>query len=157
MQEQVKYYGPVAEASAEDRSSFIWRTYSHVVGGILAFAAVEVYLFKSGIAMQIAAPMVNSWLLVLGAFMLIGGAAGDRFGLRRVFTAGVAVFGIGSLAAALSPSLAWLLPARALQGLGGALLVPASLALVSTHFAPDERGRAIGTWASASASASAPC
>ena len=55
-----------------DRSEFIWKCYAHVVAAILAFAAIEVYLFKSGIALQIAAPMMNNWLLVLGAFILVG-------------------------------------------------------------------------------------
>lgn len=95
--------------------------------------------------------VINAYLLVLGAFMLIGGAAGDRFGLRRIFIMGAAVFGIGSLLAAQAPSLVWLIAARIVQGFGAACLVPASLALISTHFTPAERGRAIGTWASASA------
>ncbi len=95
--------------------------------------------------------VVNAYLLVLGSFMLIGGAAGDRFGVRRVFVLGTVVFGVGSLLAAQAPELSWLLAARLVQGLGGALLVPSSLALISTHFSAHERGRAIGAWASASA------
>ena len=75
MQEQVNYLAPVAQASVEDRSEFIWKCYAHVVGAILAFAAVEVYLFQSGIAESIAMPMLNNWLLVLGAFMLGGWGA----------------------------------------------------------------------------------
>ncbi len=58
--------------SVEARSEFIWKCYAHVVVAILAFAAIEVYLFSSGIAMAIAAPMMNNWLLVLGAFILVG-------------------------------------------------------------------------------------
>lgn len=70
MNEQFKYISPVSSLAEESRSNFIWKCYAHVVGAILAFAAVEVYLFQSGIAAAIAAPMFNNWLLVLGAFML---------------------------------------------------------------------------------------
>ena len=70
MQDQVNYLAPVAEASVEDRSQFIWKCYAHVVGAIVAFAAVSAYLYQSGISERIAAPMLNNWLLVLGAFML---------------------------------------------------------------------------------------
>lgn len=95
--------------------------------------------------------VVNAYLLVLGSFMLIGGSLGDRYGLRRIFMLGTALFGAGALGCALSPSLAWLIPARVVQGAGGALLVPTSLALIGSHFEAHERGRAIGTWAGASA------
>ncbi len=70
MTDNVNYLGPVSGASVEDRSDFIWKCYAHVVGGILAFAAIEAYFFQSGIAERIAAPMLNNWLLVLGAFIL---------------------------------------------------------------------------------------
>ncbi|MEX2494829.1 MAG: MFS transporter [Woeseia sp.] len=95
--------------------------------------------------------VVNAYLLMLGSFMLIGGSLGDRYGLRRIFIVGTAVFGLAALAAALATSLSVLVAARLLQGLGGALMVPASLALVGSHFEEHERGRAIGTWAGASA------
>ncbi len=70
MNQNVNYLAPVSELAAEDRSNFIWRCYAHVVGAILAFAAIEVYFFQSGIAAAIAEPMFNNWLLVLGGFML---------------------------------------------------------------------------------------
>lgn len=95
--------------------------------------------------------VMNAYLLMLGAFMLIGGSLGDRFGLRRIFMLGTAIFGAGALACAFAPSLSLLIGARIVQGFGGALLVPASLALVGSHFDEDERGRAIGMWAGASA------
>jgi hypothetical protein len=75
MSNNVNYIGPVSELAVEDRSNFIWKCYAHVVGAILAFAAIEVYLFQSGIAASIAAPMLNNWLLVIGAFMLAGWGA----------------------------------------------------------------------------------
>ena len=74
-QEKINYLGPVSEASVEDRSDFIWKCYAHVVGAILAFAAIEVYLFSNGIAEAIAAPMLQNWWMVFGAFILVGWAA----------------------------------------------------------------------------------
>ena len=70
MNENVNYLAPVSELSASDRSNFIWKCYAHVVGAILAFAAIEVYLFQSGVAAAIAGPMLNNWFMVLGAFIL---------------------------------------------------------------------------------------
>lgn len=78
MQQTVHYAGPVAGASVEDRSEFIWKCYAHVVGGILAFAGIEVYLFSSGAAEPIAQLLLTGqygWLLVLGGFMLVGWGA----------------------------------------------------------------------------------
>ncbi len=95
--------------------------------------------------------VMNAYLLVLGSFMLVGGSLGDRVGLRRIFILGNVVFGVGALACAIAPSLLLLIAARCVQGLGGALLVPASLALIGSYFTDEERGRAIGTWAGASA------
>jgi FtsH-binding integral membrane protein len=75
MQDQINHLTSVAQASVEDRSEFIWKCYAHVVGAIIAFAAIEVYFFQSGIAEAIAAPMLNNWWLVLGAFILAGWGA----------------------------------------------------------------------------------
>jgi len=75
MNDNVNYLGPVSGASVEDRSDFIWKCYAHVVGAILAFAAIEAYLFQSGIAARIAEPMLNNWWLVLGGFILAGWGA----------------------------------------------------------------------------------
>ena len=75
MNENVNYLAPVSELSVDDRSNFIWRCYAHVVGAILAFAAIEVYFFQSGIAARIAAPMLNNWWMVLGGFILAGWGA----------------------------------------------------------------------------------
>jgi len=95
--------------------------------------------------------VVNAYLLMLGSFMLIGGSLGDRFGMRRVFITGSLVFAFGAAGCAFAPSLPLLVAARVLQGAGGALLVPACLALISLHYSVKERGRAIGIWAGASA------
>lgn len=75
MNENVNYLAPVSEASVEDRSTFIWRTYAHVVGAILAFAAIEVFLYREGIMERITMPMLNNWWMVLGAFILVGWGA----------------------------------------------------------------------------------
>ena len=99
--------------------------------------------------------VANGYTLVLSAFLLLGGAAGDRYGLRRVFALGVALFAAASLACALSASATELIVARAAQGLGGALMVPGSLALIAAHFPEDERGRAIGVWAATTSVAAA--
>lgn len=96
--------------------------------------------------------VLNAYLLMLGALILVGGAAGDRLGRRRVFVIGLAVFASSSVACGLAPSAGWLIAARAVQGVGAALLVPTSLALLSAAYPKGEaRGRAIGTWAASSA------
>jgi EmrB/QacA subfamily drug resistance transporter len=93
----------------------------------------------------------NAYLLTLGALVLIGGAAGDRFGRRRVFLIGVAVFALASIGCGLAPTVEWLIVGRAVQGVGAALLTPGALALIGATFPPDERGKAFGTWAGAGA------
>lgn len=95
--------------------------------------------------------IVNGYALTLGGLLLIGGAAGDRLGRRRVFVAGIALFAAASLACALAPSAQALVAARLVQGVGAALLVPQSLAIIAAAFPKDVRGRAIGVWAGASA------
>ncbi|WP_339933671.1 MFS transporter [uncultured Brevundimonas sp.] len=91
--------------------------------------------------------VVNAYLLTLGALVLVGGAAGDRFGRRRVFLIGIGLFALGSVACALAPDIHALIAARAFQGVGAALLTPGALALIGATFPPDQRGRAFGTWA----------
>ncbi len=93
----------------------------------------------------------NAYLLTLGALVLIGGAAGDRFGRRRVFLIGVLVFTAASIACGLAPTVEALIVGRALQGFGAALLTPGALALIGATFPPEERGKAFGTWAGAGA------
>lgn len=99
--------------------------------------------------------VVESYALLLAALLLPGGALGDRFGRRRIFLLGVAIFGAASLLCALSRDVNQLIAARAVQGVGAALLVPGSLALISASFPQQERGRAIGTWAGFSGIAAA--
>jgi len=90
--------------------------------------------------------IIEAYELMLAALLLLGGAAGDRFGRRRVFTLGVVLFTLASVACGLSQGVGQLIAARCVQGIGGALLVPGSLALLSASFSEERRGRAIGTW-----------
>ncbi|MBA4809039.1 MFS transporter [Brevundimonas sp.] len=89
----------------------------------------------------------NAYLLTLGALVLIGGAAGDRFGRRLVFLIGVAIFALASIGCALAPTVEALVAGRAIQGVGAALLTPGALAVIGATFPPEERGKAFGTWA----------
>ncbi len=98
---------------------------------------------------------INAYLLPLGALILLGGGLGDHFGRRRLFLTGLAAFTLASVLCAAAPSLGWLLAARGLQGMGAALLMPNSLAILGTAFEGEARGRAIGTWAAAGALAGA--
>ena len=90
--------------------------------------------------------VVEAYLLTLGALLLVGGSLGDLLGRRRIFSIGLAGFGVTSLLCALAPTAELLVAARALQGVAGALLVPSSLAIITSVFPDDERGAAIGTW-----------
>jgi EmrB/QacA subfamily drug resistance transporter len=89
---------------------------------------------------------VNAYTLSFAAFLLTGAALGDRFGRRRVFAVGLSVFTLGSAAAALAPTVEALNVARAMQGLGGALVMPLTLTLLSAAVAPERRGLALGAW-----------
>ena len=90
--------------------------------------------------------VVESYALSLAALLLIGGSLGDLYGRRKIFVAGVVLFSAASAWCGLAPSVHQLILARGLQGIGGALLVPGSLALISANFSQQDRGRAIGTW-----------
>lgn len=92
----------------------------------------------------------NAYLLLLGSLILVGGGLGDRIGRRRIFLAGILLFGIASVACALAPTIGVLVAGRLVQGVGAALLVPQSLAIISATFPREVRGAAIGTWAAAS-------
>ncbi|RLV01547.1 MFS transporter [Streptomyces griseocarneus] len=89
---------------------------------------------------------VNAYMLTLAGLILLGGALGDRFGRRRVFVLGVVWFALASLLCGVAPDAGVLIAARALQGVGGALLTPGSLALIQAVFHPDDRAGAVGAW-----------
>jgi EmrB/QacA subfamily drug resistance transporter len=149
--------GAVGAAPAS-HSAQNWALVVAILGSSMAFidsSVVSVAL--PAIQAALSAPareaqwIVNAYTLMLGALILAGGAAGDRFGRRFVFVLGLTLFTAASIACGLARSATTLIVDRAVQGVGGALLTPASLALISATFAPQERGRAIGTWAAASA------
>ncbi|WP_028280246.1 DHA2 family efflux MFS transporter permease subunit [Arthrobacter sp. H5] len=89
---------------------------------------------------------VTSYTLTLASFILLGGSLGDRFGRRRIFVIGVIWFAVASLLCGIAPNAEVLIAARTLQGVGGALLTPGSLAMIQASFMPDDRARAIGAW-----------
>jgi EmrB/QacA subfamily drug resistance transporter len=90
--------------------------------------------------------ILNGYLLTLASLILLGGSLGDRLGRRRVFQAGVALFTVASLGCAAAPNVELLIVARLVQGVGGALLTPGSLAIIQASFRPADRARAIGAW-----------
>lgn len=95
--------------------------------------------------------VVNGYMLTLASLILIGGAAGDVFGRRRIFLIGLVGFALASIACGLAPRASWLIAARLVQGAAAALLVPASLAIIGSAYTGSERGPAVGTWAAAGA------
>ncbi len=99
--------------------------------------------------------IVNGYMLTLASLILLGGALGDRYGRRRIFTLGVLLFTAASALCAAAPNAELLIAARLLQGIGGALLTPGSLALIEASFRPTDRARAIGAWSGLSGVATA--
>jgi EmrB/QacA subfamily drug resistance transporter len=98
---------------------------------------------------------INAYLLPLGALILLGGSLGDHFGRRRLFLIGLVLFAAASILCAAAPTFVWLLAGRSAQGMGAALLMPNSLAIIGGAFSGVDRGRAIGTWAAVGAVAGA--
>lgn len=90
--------------------------------------------------------IVNAYALPLAALILVGGALGDRYGRRRVFGLGIGLFALASLVSGLAPSAGAMIASRTVQGVGGAMMVPGSLSLITAAIPPARRGRAIGTW-----------
>jgi len=127
---------------------------SFVEGSVLSVALPAIRASYGAGAQQVQW-VVNAYLLPLSALLLLGGALGDHFGRRRLLVVGTAIFAITSLVCALAPSLPVLLAARAAQGIGAALLLPNSLALLNAAYQGEKRGRAVGIWAAAGAGAAA--
>lgn len=135
-----------------------WVLVATILGSSLAFidgTVVNIALpaMQSGLGATLKQVqwVVESYALFLAALLLIGGSLGDIYSRRKVFLAGVILFTVASICCGISGSIMALIAARGVQGVGAALLIPNSLALVSTSFAPQERGRAIGTWSGFSA------
>jgi len=145
-------HGPAASPCSPDRQRWVLAT--AILGSGMAFIdgtvvnvalpAIQNHLHATLHQVQW---VVESYALLLAALLLLGGALGDRFGRRRIFVLGVAIFGVASVLCGLSRDVNQLIAARAVQGVGAALLVPGSLALISAAFSERERGQAIGTWA----------
>src|SRR6185437_13489409 len=95
--------------------------------------------------------VIEVYTLFLAALLLLGGSLGDRFGRKKIYAIGVTVFALASVWCGLAPNISQLILARAAQGVGGALLVPGSLAIISATFSEKDRGEAIGTWSGATA------
>src|SRR3954464_2876665 len=139
-----------------------WTLVSAILGSSMAFMdgtvvnvalpAIQRSLNASGADVQW---VVEAYALFLSALLLVGGVLGDRYGRKRVYIVGVAVFVAMSVACAAAATPGQLIAARALQGIGAALLVPGSLALLGGGFPENERGRAIGTWSAFSGVAAA--
>ncbi|HEY7838020.1 MAG TPA: MFS transporter [Terriglobales bacterium] len=145
----------IASASAQRCASraATWVLAAAILGSSMAFidgTAVSVALpaLQVDLGASIAGEqwVVEAYALLLAALVLTGGSLGDIYGRRRIFAVGVAVFAAASAWCGLAPNLAQLILARGVQGVGAALLVPGSLALISVAFLPAARGRAIGTW-----------
>jgi len=142
-----------AKASPCQASSRRWTLAAAILGSGMAFVdgtlvnvglpAIQRDLHASASDMQW---VVEAYALFLSALLLAGGALGDRYGRRRLFAIGVALFTVASVACGLSGTVGALIGARAVQGVGAALLVPGSLSLISATFPQNERGKAIGTW-----------
>lgn len=114
----------------------------------IALPALQKELDATAIGVQW---VVESYSLFLAALLLVGGSLGDHYGRKRVFLVGVSVFAIASAWCGVAPNIDQLIVARAVQGVGGALLIPGSLAIISASFPANQRGRAIGTWSGFSA------
>src|SRR6185312_9732129 len=143
---------PACEARKE------WILAAAVLGSSMSFideSVVNVAL--PGIGKHLAATLpamqwiINAYTLCISALLLVGGAAADQFGRRRVFLIGITIFTIASIGCGFAPGIVTLVGSRALQGLGAALLIPCSLALIGAAYNEKERGAAIGIWSGASA------
>lgn len=147
---------PLASAGAR------WLIAAAVLGSGIAFldgTVVNVALpaigrdFDAGLTDQ--QWILDGYLLTMSALLLSGGAAGDRYGRRRIFVAGLAIFTVASLACGLAPGIGYLIGARLVQGVGAAALVPGSLALIDAGIVEADRGRAVGIWAGTSGATTA--
>ncbi len=153
---------PAAGASPCPRKAQPWILATTIMASSMAFidgtvvnVALPALQRSLGATLAGSQWVIEAYELMLAALLLVGGAAGDRFGRRRLFVAGVILFTVASMICGLSASVGMLIAARALQGVGGALLIPGSLALLSASFDQQRRGRAIGTWSGFTAITSA--
>ena len=142
-----------APATPCPASSRRWTLVAAILGSSLAFidgtvvnVALPAIQRELGATTSDAQWVMESYALFLASLLLVGGVLGDRFGRKRIFMIGAALFTLASIGSSLAPAAGALIAARAIQGIGAALLVPGSLALISAGFPQAERGAAIGTW-----------
>jgi EmrB/QacA subfamily drug resistance transporter len=151
--------GPAVDATEPlDKRRQSWVLAACVLGSSMAFidsSVVNVALPKMESELQTTLAymtwVINAYTLCMSALLLIGGAAADQIGRRRIFMIGITIFSIASIGCGLAPTVEILILARAVQGVGAALLIPCSLALIGAAFGEKERGAAIGIWSGASA------
>jgi EmrB/QacA subfamily drug resistance transporter len=144
----------------EERRCYPWVMAAAILGSTIAFidgsiVGLALPAIREGLGAQLVQMqwVVNVYTLMLAAFILPGGAAGDVFGRKRIFLIGVAIYSFSSLWAGLARSPGELILARGVEGFGGAMMIPASLALITANVPEDRRGAAIGLWSAASAAA----
>src|SRR6266705_2433215 len=154
------YTAPSVET--RQRSVGTWVLVATILGSSMAFidgTVVNVALPVLQTSLNATATdvqwVVEAYSLFLASLILVGGSLGDHFGRRRIFAIGILLFTAASVLCGLSPNVIFLIIARAVQGIGGALLVPGSLAIISASFDKERRGRAIGTWSGFTAMTSA--
>ena len=142
-----------ARGSEHSDAGASWTLATAILGSSMAFidaTVVNVALPSMQASLNATIAQIQwigaAFTLTQAAFLLAGGSLGDLYGRRRIFTLGVVIFAAASLWCGISPTIGQLIAARTLQGIGGALLVPGSLALISASFSDEARGRAIGTW-----------
>lgn len=147
-----------SEEAAAPASARPWILAATILGSSLAFIdgtvvnlALPALQDELGATVTEVQWVVESYALLLAALILVGGSLGDKFGRKRAFVVGTGIFALASIACAAAPDVKTLIAARGLQGIGGALLVPGSLALLNATFPRSERGRAIGLWSGFSA------
>ena len=147
-----------AATSACGKAQRRWTLAATIVGSSMAFidgtvvnVALPVLQTNLNATVTDVQWVIEAYTLFLAALLLLGGSLGDRFGRKRIYAIGVAVFAVASVWCGLAPSISQLILARAAQGVGGALLVPGSLAIISATFSEKDRGKAIGTWSGATA------
>lgn len=143
---------PIGRPGVKDRTGS-WVLAATILGSSIAFidgtvvnVALPVIQTDLNVTTSDVQWIVEAYSLFLAALILVGGSLGDHYGRRRFFALGVFLFTLASTVCGLAPDVNSLIAARAIQGIGGALLVPGSLAIVSASFESEQRGRAIGTW-----------
>ena len=136
-----------------ERSKVLWTLmitsiglFMVVLDNLVVSTALPVIRVDLGASIEELEWTVNAYTLTFAVFLLTGAALGDRFGRRRMFSAGIALFTVASAAAALAPSMETLIAARAIQGLGGAMVMPLTLTILSAAFPAEKRGVALGIW-----------